>query len=73
VSTIGNRLTVDQYDLMVTNGILPEVTYLELIEGRIVEKYRMTPPASSLLAGMSGAAVRCVCPRGIASPSRRSR
>ena len=42
----GNRLTVDQYDLMVTNGILPEVTYLELIEGRIVEKCRMTPPAA---------------------------
>ena len=46
MSTIGNRLTVDQYDLMVTNGILPEVTYLELIEGRIVEKCRMTPPAA---------------------------
>ena len=29
-----------------TNGILPEVTYLELIEGRIVEKCRMTPPAA---------------------------
>ena len=28
MSTIGKRLTVDQYDLMVANGILPEVTYL---------------------------------------------
>ena len=43
MSTIGKRLTVDQYDLMVANGILPEATYFELIEGRIVEKCRMTP------------------------------
>ena len=46
MSTIGKRLTVDQYDLMVTNGILPETNRLELIEGRIVEKDWMTPLAA---------------------------
>jgi Uma2 family endonuclease len=38
MSTITNRLTVDQYDKMVENGILPETNRFELIEGRIVEK-----------------------------------
>jgi Uma2 family endonuclease len=38
VSTITKRLTVDQYDQMVENGILPETNRFEPIEGRIVEK-----------------------------------
>ena len=38
MSTITKRLTVDQYDRMVENGILPETNRFELIEGRIVEK-----------------------------------
>ena len=38
------RLTVAQYDQMVENGILPQTNRLELIEGRIVEKARQSPP-----------------------------
>jgi Uma2 family endonuclease len=38
MSTITKRLTVDQYDQMVENGILPETNRFELILGRIVEK-----------------------------------
>ena len=38
MSTITKRLTVDQYDQMVENGILPETNRFEPIEGRIVEK-----------------------------------
>ena len=38
MSTITKRLTVDQYDQMVENGILPETNRFELINGRIVEK-----------------------------------
>ena len=38
MSTITKRLTVDQYDQMVENGILPETNRFELIKGRIVEK-----------------------------------
>jgi Uma2 family endonuclease len=45
MSTIPKRLTVDLYDQMVEYGILPETNRLELIEGRIVEKARQTPPS----------------------------
>ena len=38
MSTIAKRLTVDQYDQMVENGILPETNRFELIEGKLVEK-----------------------------------
>ncbi len=38
MSTITKRLTVEQYDQMVENGILPETNRFELIEGRLVEK-----------------------------------
>jgi len=46
MSTITKRLTVDQYDQMVENGILPETNRLELINGRIVEKELKNPPHS---------------------------
>jgi Uma2 family endonuclease len=38
VSTITKRLSVDQYEQMVENGILPETNRFELIEGKLVEK-----------------------------------
>jgi Uma2 family endonuclease len=38
VSIITKRLTVDQYEAMVENGILPETNRFELINGRIREK-----------------------------------
>lgn len=38
MSTVPKGLTVDQYDRMVKNGILPETNRFELINGRIVEK-----------------------------------
>jgi Uma2 family endonuclease len=38
MSTVAKRLSVDQYDRMVENGILPETNRFELISGRIVEK-----------------------------------
>ena len=63
MSTIGNRLTVDQYDLMVANGILPEVTYLELVEGRIVEKCHMSPP-SACAAEQCAEVLRGIVPKG---------
>jgi len=47
VSTITKRLTVDQYDQMVENGILPETNRFELIEGRIVEKDVKNPVHSA--------------------------
>ena len=37
MSPTTKRLTVDQYDQMVENGILPQTNRLELIEGRIVD------------------------------------
>ena len=63
MSAIGKRLTVDQYDLMVTNGILPEVNYLELVEGKIVEKCRMTP-LSACAAGKCAEVLRGLVPAG---------
>jgi len=47
VSTITKRLTVDQYDQMVENRILPETNRFELIEGRIVEKDVKNPVHSA--------------------------
>ena len=44
MSQTTKRLTVDQYDQMVEDGILPQTNRLELIEGRIVEKARQSPP-----------------------------
>ena len=38
MSTITRRLSVDQYEQMVENGILPETNRFELIEGKLVEK-----------------------------------
>src|SRR5271165_4583880 len=38
MSTVVKGLTVDQYDQMVENGILPETNRFELIEGKLVEK-----------------------------------
>jgi Uma2 family endonuclease len=49
VSTITKRLTVDQYDQMVENGILPETNRFELINGRIVEKEVKNPEHSTAL------------------------
>ena len=70
MSTIGNRLTVDRYDLMVANGILPEVTYLELVEGRIVEKCHMSPP-SACAAEQCAEVLRSIVPKGsVRSPGR---
>ncbi len=43
MSTTTKRLAVDQYEVMVENGILPETNRFELIEGRIVEKDRKEP------------------------------
>jgi len=76
---IGKRLTVDQYDHMVSVGILPETNRLELVEGRIVEKARQTPPqvfssesCRGALASLvpSGWHVRCQNP--VRVPSRDS-
>ena len=50
MSTIARRLSVDQYDQMVKNGILPETNRFELIEGRIVEK-DVKDPAHSTVVG----------------------
>ncbi len=38
MSTVAKGFTVDQYDALVENGILPETDRFELIDGRIVEK-----------------------------------
>jgi Uma2 family endonuclease len=47
VSTISNPVkgfTVDQYDALIENGILPESGRFELIHGRVVEKDMKGPP-----------------------------
>ncbi len=38
MSTITKRLSVEQYEAMIENGILPESNRFELIEGKLVEK-----------------------------------
>ncbi|MGC8642396.1 MAG: Uma2 family endonuclease [Isosphaeraceae bacterium] len=38
MSTVTKGFTVDQYDALVENGILPETNRFELIDGRIEEK-----------------------------------
>ena len=43
MSTVSNLLTVDEYERMVTKGILPETNRFELIDGRIVEKEVKSP------------------------------
>jgi Uma2 family endonuclease len=46
MSTITKRLSVDQYEAMIENGILPESPPFELIEGRLVAKMAPSPPHS---------------------------
>ena len=79
MSTITKRLTVDQYDQMVENGILPETNRLELINGRIVEK-EVKDPAHSTASERTLSSDRAILPRGwyvrqeqpVRIPSRRS-
>jgi len=63
VSPTTKRLTVDQYDQMVENGILPQTNRLELIEGRIVEKARQSPP-QAFFAESCRAALASLVPAG---------
>jgi Uma2 family endonuclease len=63
MSTITRGLTVDQYDQMVKDGILPETNRLELIEGRIVEKDVKDPEHSTVVELTRGAIAR-VLPKG---------
>jgi Uma2 family endonuclease len=76
---IGTRLTVDQYDHMVSVGILPETNRLELVEGRIVEKARQTPPqvfssesCREALADLVPAGWHVRCQNPVRVPSRDS-
>ena len=83
MTRIANRLTVEQYDRMVENGILPETNRFELIFGRIVEKdvkgpkYRVTagyternPAPGSHQAGTPRRKNRSASPTGRASRSQ---
>ena len=85
VSTITKRLSVDQYDQMVENGILPETNRFELINGKLVEKNdqeanalgrhrsfacERSRPATTRLAGMFGRSSPSASPTGEASRSR---
>jgi Uma2 family endonuclease len=63
MSTITKRLSVDQYDQMVENGILPETNRLELIEGRIVEK-DVKNPAHSTATERTRRAIGRILPGG---------
>jgi Uma2 family endonuclease len=63
MSTIAKRLTVDQYDQMVENGILPETNRFELIYGRIVEK-DMKDPAHRVATLSTAEAIRRLLPPG---------
>ncbi len=79
MSTITKRLTVDQYDQMVENGILPETNRFELIEGRIVEK-DVKNPVHSAAAECTRRSINQVLPAGwhtrgeqpVRIPNRRS-
>jgi Uma2 family endonuclease len=79
MSTITKRLTVDQYDLMVEHGILPETNRFELINGRIVEK-DVKNPQHSTATGLTRQAVERLLPAGwhvrqeapVRIPNRRS-
>jgi len=79
MSTITRRLTVDQYDQMVENGILPETNRFELIEGRIVEK-DVKNPAHSTASDLVRRTVERILPGGwfvrqeqpVRIPNRRS-
>jgi len=79
VSTITKRLTVDQYDQMVENGILPETNRFELVEGRIVEK-DVKNPAHSTASDRTRRAIERILPGGwyvrqeqpVRIPNRRS-
>jgi len=79
VSTITKRLSVDQYDQMVENGILPETNRFELINGRIVEK-DVKDPQHSTATGCARLAVERLLPAGwhcrqeapVRIPNRRS-
>jgi len=73
------RLTVAQYDQMVENGILPQTNRLELIEGRIVEKARQSPPqafssesCSDALASLVPTGWHVRCGKPVRVPARDS-
>ena len=79
MSTITKRLTVDQYDQMVENGILPETNRFELINGRIVEK-DVKNPAHPTATDLTRRAIERLLPAGwyvrkedpVRIPNRRS-
>jgi len=79
MSTITKRLSVDQYDRMVENGILPETNRFELILGRIVEK-EVKNPAHRVATQRTFDAIRQRLPSGwhvskedpVRIPKRRS-
>ena len=79
MSTITKRLTVDQYDQMVKNGILPETNRFELINGRIVEK-ELKNPTHSVVVEQARRTIQKVLPVGwdtrqeqpVRIPNRRS-
>lgn len=79
MSTITDRLTVDQYDQMVENGILPETNRFELINGRIVEK-EVKDPEHSVATECTRRAIERLLPAGwhtrgeqpVRIPNRRS-
>ncbi len=63
MTRIANRLTVEQYDRMVENGILPETNRFELIFGRIVEK-DVKGPKYRVTAGYTERAIQRRLPPG---------
>ena len=79
MSQTTKRLTVDQYDQMVEDGILPQTNRLELIEGRIVEKARQSPPQAfssescrDALASLVPASWHVRCGNPVRVPARDS-
>ncbi len=71
VSTITRRLSVDQYEQMVENGILPETNRFELIEGKLVEK--MTKGGKhSASSERTWRAIACASPIGLACTHREA-